>query len=623
MNTPNRRRPATFLTLVALAAVTTWAAPALAAGPVHWDLTPIFASDEGWHEARERLAASHGRLAAFRGKLGDSAASLRGGLDTLFELRMQASSLSAYAGMRGDEDLRDSAPQGMRQSLRSVLAEAQAAAAWFDPEVLEIPPERLRGFVESEAGLAIYRRYLERLEERRPHVLGAESERLMGMTQRIRGTGSTIAELLRNAEIPWPTIQLSDGSDLRVDSTGYVRGRALPQREDRVAAYDAFYGQLQAFRGSLAASLSATVQEHILAAQARSYASSLEAALAENEVNPAVYGMLIQEMNAALPTLHRYFRLRGRMLGIDDLRYHDIYPDLVEDVGGDYDWERSKRVATESLRALGDEYADRFLHALNDGWVDVYPRQGKRSGAYVQDGAYGVHPYMLLNHQDDYNSLSTLVHEGGHLMHSWYSQEAQPYPTSSYTIFVAEVASTFNQVFLFRTLLERAEDDDLRLALLGHFLEDMRGTVFRQTMFAEFELAIHEAAERGEPLTGDALNALYLDLLRRYHGEAQSVMKIDELYAAEWAYIPHFHYNFYVYQYATSYVAAIALHEGVQRDPAAMERYLAFLRSGSSRPPVDLLRDAGVDMTGPEPIRAAVRMMNDVMDRMDAILDRR
>jgi oligoendopeptidase F len=595
-----------------------------AEGPVTWDLTEIYPTDQGWDAARKELAGKDAAMDAYRGRLGSSAPTLKKALDEMFALQMRASRLGSYAGMRGDEDLRESGPQGMLQSLRSVMADLQAATAWIDPEILAIPQERIQAFLNEEPDLAVYRRYLERLEKQRPHVLDSESERLLGMTQRIRGTGSTISGLLRNAEIPWPTITLSDGAELRVDPTGYVKGRASVNRDDRIASYDAFYGQLEGFKGSFAASLSATVQEHIFNARARSYDSSLEAALSNNEVDPAVYHMLIKEINAALPTLYRYLELRGKILGVEDLRYHDSYPDLVAEIKEDYSWEKSKQVVGGALKPLGDEYVARFLEALDSGWVDVYPRTGKRAGAYVNDGAYEVHPYMLLNHQDDYESASTLAHEGGHLMHSWYSQEAQSYPTSRYVIFVAEVASTFNQVLLFHQLMERAEDDAMRLSLLGNFLEGMRTTVFRQTMFAEFELAIHEAVERGEALTGDSLNALYLDMLRRYHGEAEGVMTIDELYAVEWAYIPHFHYNFYVYQYATSNVAAIALAEGVEQNRSgALERYLDFLRSGSTKPPVELLADAGVDMTGPEPIRAAMRMMNEVMDQIDEILARR
>jgi oligoendopeptidase F len=366
------------------------------------------------------------------------------------------------------------------------------------------------------------------------------------------------------------------------------------------------------------------VNEHVFNTQARSYDSSLHASVSGNEVDPAVYRMLIKEINNNLPTLHRYIKLRARIMGIDDLRYHDMYPSLVSKVDADYSWENSKKLVLDALKPLGDEYVKRFGHALESGWVDVYPRKGKRSGAYVTGAAYEVHPYMLLNHTDDYNGTSTLAHEGGHLMHSSFSQEANPYPTSGYAIFVAEVASTVNEVLLQKDLVAKADGDEARLALLGNFLESLRNTVFRQTMFAEFELAIHDKVERGEALTGDNLNELYAEMIRRYHGEAEGVMKIDDLYTVEWAFIPHFHYNFYVYQYATSYVAAIALAEGIMEDrPGARDNYLTFLKSGGTRPPVDLLKSAGVDMTSPEPIHAAMRLMNEVMDQIDQILEKR
>jgi oligoendopeptidase F len=609
--------------LLFLLVLSTFAPAAEPEAPVNWDLTEIYATDDAWQEERQKLKGGKDRLDAFKGRLDSSAATLAEALDIRFSLAMQAGRLQAYAGMRADEDLRESGPQGMRQSLQSVIADLQAALAWMEPEILAIPAERIAAFLDEEPALADYRRYLERLEKRRPHVLDPEGEGILGMTQRVRGAGYTIGGLLLNAEIPWPTITLADGSDLRVDPAGYVKGRSSANREDRIATYQAFYGQLQAFKGSLAATVSATVQEHVFEARVREYASCLDASLAGNEVDTAVYRMLVDEINDSLSTLHRYLRLRGRILGIDDLRYHDMYPPLVSDVTADYTWETSKKLVREALAPLGQDYVGRLQSALDRGWIDVYPRTGKRSGAYVNDYAYEVHPYMLLNHQDDYLSATTLAHEGGHLVHSMFSQEAQPYPTADYSIFVAEVASTVNEVLFFKHLVARAENDEARLALLGSFLEGLRMTVFRQTMFAEFELAIHEAVERGDPLTGDGLNELYGSLLRRYQGEAEGVMKVDDLYTAEWAFVPHFHFDFYVYQYATSYVAAIALAEGIEQDrPGARKRYLEFLASGSTKPPVELLEDAGVDMTSPEPIRAAMRLMNQVLDQIEGILDR-
>jgi oligoendopeptidase F len=592
--------------------------------PTTWDLSEIYASDEAWKTALDNLKSKAGSLDGFKGRLGESAATLREALELSFALRMQAQRLGSYAGMRGDEDTREAGPQGMRQSLQSALADLTAATAWIEPEILAIPSEAIAGFLKKDPKLDIYKRYLEQLEKQRPHVLDAESEELLGQAQRIRGVGFSVGNLLRNAEIPWKTITLSDGNELRVNAQGYRKGRNLQNRDDRIATYKAYYEELDAFKASLASTVSGTAQEHVFESRVRNYGSALEAGVKVNEVDPAVYRMLVDETNASLPTLHRYLKLRARILGLDDLRYHDLYVALMEEVDADYTWENSKKLSAEALAPLGEDYVKKLQKALEGGWIDVYPRPGKRSGAYVNDGAYEVHPYMLLNHQDDYNSASTLVHEAGHLMHSWYSQETQPYPTAGYAIFVAEVASTVNQVMFFKHLIAEAPNDDVRLSLLGRFLEEMRTTVFRQVMFAEFELAMHEMAERGEPLTGDSLTALYGDLLKRYHGHDEGVMKIEDLYGVEWASVPHFHYNFYVYQYATSYVASLALVEAIlEGREGALDAYLAFLKSGSTKPPVELLQDAGVDMTSPEPIRASMRMMNQVMDQIEEILERR
>lgn len=600
--------------------------PAALAGesPLNWDLTEIYASEEAWAEAKGEIGDKIKLVDPYKGRLGESSANLKAVLDASYAIRMQASRLYGYASMRGDEDLRESGPQGMQAELGAMFADMTAATAWIDPEILSIPPDTLKKFQAEDPGLAIYARYLERLEKQRPHVLDARSEQILGMGSRITGVGANIGGLLRNAEIPWPTITLTDGTELRLDPSGYTVGRIQQNRDDRIKSYQEFFGTFEAFKSTLAATLSATVNEHVFNKQVRNYDSSLHASVSGNEVDPAVYRMLIKEINNNLPTLHRYIKLRARIMGIDDLRYHDMYPSLVSKVDADYSWENSKKLVLDALKPLGGEYVKRFGHALESGWVDVYPRKGKRSGAYVTGAAYEVHPYMLLNHTDDYNGTSTLAHEGGHLMHSSFSQEANPYPTSGYAIFVAEVASTVNEVLLQKDLVAKADGDEARLALLGNFLESLRNTVFRQTMFAEFELAIHEMVERGEALTGDNLNELYAEMIRRYHGEAEGVMKIDDLYTVEWAFIPHFHYNFYVYQYATSYVAAIALAEGILEDrPGAREKYLAFLKSGGTRPPVELLKGAGVDMTRPEPIHAAMRLMNEVMDQIDQIIEKR
>jgi len=591
-------------------------------GPLNWDLTEIYPSDEAWETARLDLAGKIHSLDPFKGELGESAETLRKTLSLRFALSMQAERLSGYANMRRDEDLRRPEPQAMNAKLDSVLADLDAALAWIEPEILSIPPETLDRFRKEEPGLAEYARYLERLEKRRPHVLDAKSEQLLGLGSRLTGVGANIGAQLRNAEIPWKTVALSDGSELRVDPSGYGVGRRLQNRADRRITYQAFYKELYAFRDPLAMTLSATVQEHVFNKMARHYDSSLDAAVSANEVDPAVYRMLVREMNNGLPTLHRYLKLRKRILGVDELRYYDMYPPLVDQVSADYSWENSKKLVLDALQPLGKEYVARFRHALESGWIDVYPREGKRAGAYVTGAAYEVHPYMLLNHTDDYLSTSTLAHEGGHLMHSSFSQEANPYPTAGYAIFVAEVASTVNEVLLFRSLLAKAETDDDRLALLGNFLEGLRTTVFRQTMFAEFELA---TARNGRERRGD--HRRFADKIIRW--PASALFRRGGRGHEDRRPL---HRGMGVHPALPLQLLCLPVrHQLRGRDrpgprgsldnrPGAREAYLAFLKSGSTKPPVELLKDAGVDMTGPEPIRAAQKMMNEVMDQIDAIL---
>lgn len=590
-----------------------------------FDLAPIYPSEKSWAEACAALEADLPRLETHRGRLREEGAGcLLDTLETLSDLEQRIHRLHTYASLLSDIDLRESSPQGMRQRVEALFADFSARSSWIDPEILSLDPSTIASWIEQEPGLRPYARVLEKLEKRRPHTLDGRSEELLGHTGLLRGTGATFSGQLKNAEIPWPTIETEDGKSSRVDAIGYARLRQSPEREDRRRAFEAFFSTLRTYRGSLATSVYASAKEHVFSSRVRRYEGTLESALHANEVDPAVYHMLVDEVNASLDTLQRYLRLRARILGIDDLGYHDNYAPLVAERAGAYGWEAARELTLEALTPLGADYVARLREALRGTWIDVDPREGKRSGAYVNDGAYGVHPYMLLNHQEDVNSVSTLAHEAGHLMHSLFSQERQPYPTSRYVIFVAEVASTFNEALLFHHLLERTDADDARLSLLGHYLDNLRATVFRQTMFAEFELAFHREAEKNQPLTADVLEALYLDLLRRYHGHESEAMRIDDIYGIEWAYVPHFHYNFYVYQYATSFVAATALSRRVlDGDGDALRSYRDFLGRGSEAPPVELLRDAGVDMTSPEPIRATMREMTEVMDAMEAILESR
>jgi oligoendopeptidase F len=615
----NRLFSAGFAAIFVIAAM-----PALAGElTTDWDLTELYADMEAWQAAKEKVPEMVAEFDQYKGTLDQGADKLLAVLEAQSTITKEATRLYIYASMTSDLDLREPGPMGMKQQLQQMFTELSAKTAWIDPEILSLSPETIKQYLATDTSLAPYGRYLERLEKQRPHVLDAEGEKLLSMAGLLQGDGNTIGSILRNAEMPWPTITLSDGTELRVDTIGYSRGRASNDREDRIKTYDAFYGELADFQQSLATTLAATVKSHLFETRVRSYSDTLEASLSGAEVDPAVFNMLVDEVNNALPTLHRYLELRGRMLGIDDLAYHDLYPSLVGSVEAEYSWERSVNEVLEAFAPMGEEYVAYLRNACQQGWIDVYPAEGKRSGAYVNGAAFDVHPYMLLNHRDDYDSASTFAHESGHLMHSAFSNEAQPYPTSRYATFVAEVASTTQEWLFFKHSLGKTEGDDEKLAILGNFLESFRTTVFRQTMFAEFEREMHKLLEQGQPITSESLNALYLDILRRYHGHEDGVCTIDEKYALEWAFIPHFHYNYYVYTYATSFIAGTALHEQILTgENGGVDRYIDnLLKGGSSRTPAETLKAAGVDMTTPAPFKAAMKAMEEVMDEIEAVLD--
>jgi oligoendopeptidase F len=436
--------------------------------------------------------------------------------------------------------------------------------------------------------------------------------------------GSDVSGVLRDADLPWPTVKLSTGEEVRLDPSGYGLHRAAPVAADRARVFDAFYGALAGYERTLGASLYATVKAHLFEKNVRGFDSSLEAALFNNAIPPAVYRQLLADVRRSLPTLHRYLALRKRMLGLEKLRYQDLYVPIVPSAEMRFDPEEARALTLAAVAPLGPEYVSGLKKGFESGWTDYLPSTGKRSGAY-STGVWGVHPYQLLNFNGRYDDLSTLAHESGHSMHTFLASGAQPYATSDYPIFVAEVASTLNENLLLHHMLGRAKDDPTRLFLLGSALDTMRTTLFRQTQFAEFELAMHEKAEKGETLTGENLSKLYLEITRRTYGHDAGVCEVPELVATEWAFVPHFHMNFYVYQYATSLVAAMTFAKAI-RDEApkggakARDAYLRLLRAGGSKFPIDLLRDAGVDMTTSKPFDAAMAEMNAIMDQMEKIL---
>ncbi len=588
-----------------------------------WDLAQIYLNDEAWKQAKEKLAAEIPGVEKYKGTLGKSAEQLLGGLNFTSRLTKEYYRLYSYASMSSDQDTRDSKYLGMQQEMSQIGSSMSAAAAFIEPEILKIDRSTIDSFLKSEPKLAVYRQYLDDILRRKAHTGTEGEEKIIADASLMADGASNIFGIFSDADFPYPEVTLSDGKTVKLDKASFSLYRTVTNREDRKKVFAAFFGKLNDFRRTYGTQLNAEVKKNLFYMKARKYNSCLESALDANNIPTAVYHSLVENVNENLTTFHRYLKLRKRILGVDELHYFDLYAPLLSSVDLKYSYEEGQNHVVASLDPLGKEYIDVTTKAFSERWLDVYPTEGKRSGAYSNGSVYDVHPYMLLNYNGKYDDVSTLTHELGHTMHSYLSNKTQPFPTANYSTFVAEVASTFNEALLIEYMLKTIKDDNVRLSLLGSYLENIKGTVFRQTQFAEFELRIHEMAERGEALTGDALNTLYQEITRKYYGHDKGVCIVDDEIKAEWAFIPHFYYNFYVYQYATSYTASAALSEQVLAgDKAATKRYIEFLSAGGSDFPINLLKKAGVDMTTSQPFELTMKKMNRVMDEMEKILDR-
>jgi oligoendopeptidase F len=589
-----------------------------------WNLADIYPDVAAWRTAKEKVTAQIPAIRQYAGKLGSSPHVLGDALETMTRLDKELSRLYVYASMLADEDTRSSETQGMQQQMEQIYAEFGAQAAYIEPEVLRISKATVDSFLAAEPRLKPYTFYLNDIVRRAPHTLNESEEKILADATPLAGSASNIYGILANADFPYPQITLSSGQKVKVDQAGYGELRTSPNRKDRELAMSGFFTALGSFSRTYGTTMNSSLQKSLFYAKARKYPATLEMALNGPNIPTSVYMRLIDGVNQSLPTFHRYLRLRKRMMGItDQLHYYDLYAPLVASVDLKYTPEEAQKHVLASMAPLGAQYVSVVQRAFNERWLDWHPTEGKRSGAYSNGGAYDVHPYMLLNYLGQYNDMSTLTHELGHTMHSYFSNKTQPYPTASYATFVAEVASTFNEALLIEHMLKQIKDEPTRLSLLGNYLEGIKSTVFRQTQFAEFELRMHEMGQKGQAITGDALAKLYFDITKRYYGHDSGVTVVDDYIAHEWSYIPHFYRDFYVFQYATSFTAAEALASKVLAgDAAATTAYLTFLGSGGSKYPVDLLKDAGVDMTTDEPLDLTIRKMNRVMDEMETILAR-
>ena len=588
-----------------------------------WDLAEIYPSLEAWEQARDGVLASFEEIEARRGTLGNSANDLYETLALISDTNRLAARVSTYAGLNADEDLRVTETQERRQLGQIMFSRFNEATAWMQPEILRVGEEVINAYLKEDTRLERFRFQLEDSLRNAPHTLGDEAEETLAFFSQAFASPFNIYGMVANSDIPWPTVTLADGEEGRIDSQGYGRYRGTENRDDRKQVFDAFWGKWLEYRNSVGAVLTSHLQNQVALAKARNYDSVLQRELFSDNLPPEIYHTLVAEVNAALPTLHRYFKLRTRMLGLDEMRYYDIYPPLVS-LDKTFDIETSKEITLDAMAVLGDDWVEMQRKAINERWMHVYPSQGKRSGAYMSPGAYDVHPYLLLNHNDDYESLSTLAHEWGHAMHTLYSKQTQPFDTVYYSTFIAEIPSTSLELILQDYMVKRAASDDERLFYLGSALEGMRGTFFRQTMFAEFELALYETVERGEALSGERISEIYGKILKRYHGHDEGVVIIDDLYTNEWMFVPHFYFNMYVFQYATSQTAGTALYARIVEEGAAgVENYKDLLRAGGSNYPYVLLSNAGVDLAQPGPYRAVVAKMNAIMDEMERILEER
>ncbi|WP_423129600.1 oligoendopeptidase F [Gaoshiqia sp. Z1-71] len=609
-----------------LAAMTTYSQKSREEIPAKhkWNMTDLFDSDEAWREAVNELTLRMDQVEQFKGTLTGSAGNLLRTLQFNSEISKEASKIYLYAGMNSDLDTRNMKYNGMKQELQQLFSTFGSKAAYMEPEILTADWSTIERFINEEPKLEMYRMALENMFRTKAHSLSEEEERIMALAGLVTSVPQAVYGTFSNAEMPRPEVKLSSGETIEIGSAEYSRFRAAANRDDRQLVFETYWANYDKFKASYGEMLYGSVKTHIFNARARHYQSSLDAALYPNNIPVEVYHSLVDNVNKNLPAFYRYLDIKKRLMGLDTLKYLDLYAPSVKDVDLTYSYDEAARIVLESLKPLGKEYVNTVKKAIDEGWIDVYPTPAKRSGAYSNGSFYDGHPFILMNYTDLYDDVSTLTHELGHTMHSYFSNKTQPYPTSRYVTFVAEVASTFNEVLLFNYMINRVKDDDIKLSILMNWLDRFKGTLFRQTQFAEFELKIHEEAENGKPLTGDTFSEIYTDIVNRYYGHEQGVCHVDDYMRMEWAFIPHFFYNFYVYQYSTSFTASISLAEKVMSsDREALKKYLAFLSSGGSDYPIELLKKAGVDMTTSEPFEKTIASMNKVMDEIEKILDKK
>ena len=581
-----------------------------------WKIEDLYAANDIWEEDFIKLQKGIEELKCFEGTLSQSAENLLKMQEKCDELNQLAEKVYVYANQRLHEDTSNAYYQGLSGRAQMLLVQMSETASYIEPEILAIPEEKLEEMMKKE-GLRKYETYLRRLLRRKEHILSKEMEELLaGVDEVAEGPKDTFM-MFNNADIKFPVIKGEDGEPIEITHGKYVKLLESQNREVRKAAFEGLYESYGKFKNTLAATYRANVKQAGFFAKARKYESSLKAALAGSHIPVEVYDSLIESVHAHLPALHEYVKVRKEKLGVEELHMYDLYVPMVGEADKKIPYEEAKEIVLNGLAPLGEDYLELLKKGFNEGWIDVYENEGKRSGAYSW-GAYGTHPYVLLNYQDNLNNVFTLAHEMGHALHSYHSDETQDYIYAGYKIFVAEVASTCNEALLIRYLLDHSKDDKEKAYLLNYFLEQFRSTLFRQTMFAEFEKLAHAKSEAGETLTAEVLCDMYYDLNKKYFGNE---IVVDKEIALEWSRIPHFYTPFYVYQYSTGFSAAIAISSKILKgEPGIVEKYKKFLSSGSSLDCIDLLKICDVDMTTKEPVEEALKVFENTLEEFSEII---
>src|SRR3989304_6399521 len=587
-----------------------------------WNLEDLYKSENEWLEDKEKISMELQKVTEYQGKLDNSADDLYSGLKTYTNLLKDFYKFISYANQRRDEDLRISDNQASAQIASTLGSEFSQKTSFISPEILKIDPQIIKNFFSQKKELTEFKMFIEDIQRLRDHTLSAEEEKILASFGITAETPSNVYGIFNNAEMPFTEVALSTNENVKLTPASYTRYRSTGNRDDRKKIFESFFNNYGKFQNTLGANYSGKIQNDFAFAKNKKFSSALEYALSANNIPTSVYENLIDQIHKSLPTLHRFLELKKKMLGIDTLHYYDLYTPLVKRLDKSYTIEEGQKLILSGLDPLGKDYLTTLNTAFNKRWIDYYPSTGKRSGAYSNGSSYDVHPYILTNWNDDYESLSTLAHELGHTMHSYYSNKTQPFVDAGYSIFVAEIASTVNETLLNNYLVKTTRSDEEKLSILGSYLELLRNTIFRQTLFAEFELEMHKMVEHDDPLTGEIISNAYYELVKKYYSHNTGVCIVDPYIAYEWAYIPHFiNYAYYVYQYSTSLIYGTAIAQKIfdEGNPAVND-YYNLLKGGNSKYPIDLIKDTGIDPLSQQPFEFTMKRMNNVMDEIEKLL---